>query len=216
MRTKEDSDDYRYFPDPDLRPIEINDSVIENAEKTMPELPNAKKKRFLESYELTEKEVDLLTSDKYLAQYFEDLVSEGCNGKTAANWILGDLFRLMKNHEGDFDDIPVKEETLAQIIKMVDKGDLSTTAGKEVFEEVFKTGKSPEEVVEEKGLKQINNEDEIEKAVIEAMENNPQSVADYKAGKKQSIGFLIGQVMKATKGKANPPMVKEMLEKKLK
>lgn len=216
MRTKEDSDDYRYFPDPDLRPIEINDSVIENAQKTMPELPKAKKKRFLHSYELTEKEVDILIGDKYLAHYFEELVSEGCNSKTAANWILGDLFRLMKNHEGDFDDIPVKEDTLAQIIKMVDKGDLSTTAGKEVFEEVFKTGKSPDEVVEEKGLKQINNEDEIEKAVIEAMENNPQSVADYKAGKKQSIGFLIGQVMKATKGKANPPMVKEMLEKKLK
>lgn len=216
MRTKEDADDYRYFPDPDLLPVVIEDFILENAERTMPELPKARKQRFATTYDLTEKEIDILTGDKYLADYYEGLVQKGCESKIAANWILGDLFRLMKDHEGDFDDIPVKQDHIVEIADMVSKGTLSSTAAKEVFEEVFNTGKEPKVIVEEKGLTQINNEDEIEKAVIEAMEKYPQSVEDYKSGKLQAIGFLVGQVMKATKGKANPPMVKQMLEDKLK
>lgn len=215
MRTKEDSNDYRYFPDPDLKPIEIPDEIMESAQSSMVEQPDDKKNRFMKSYDLTEKEVDILVGDKHLAEYFENLIDKGCSSKDASNWITTDLFRLMKSHDGDFSSIPISEEYVADIINMVNEGVINFTSGRIVLEESFNTGKSPEEIVDEKKMRQMNDKGEMEGIVEKVIADNPRAVEDYRAGKLQSIGFLIGQIMKTTGGKANPAVIKEIIKNKL-
>lgn len=216
MRSKEDADDYRYFPDPDLVPIVISDDQIESIEKTIPELAPEKKIRFMEQFKLTEKEVDILVSDKALSHFYEDVVALGADAKTAANWILAEVLRILKEKEMESTDMTLKPEMLYKLIKLIGEGKISNTAGKEVFNEMFDSGKDPEEIVKEKGLSQISSSDVLEKIVGEVLSANPKSIEDYKSGKQQAAGFLMGQVMKASKGQANPKMAKELIETKLK
>jgi aspartyl-tRNA(Asn)/glutamyl-tRNA(Gln) amidotransferase subunit B len=216
MRSKEDADDYRYFPDPDLVPIVISDSQIENIEKSIPELPPEKKKRFVEQFKITEKEVEILVGDKALSHFYEGVVGCGAEPKTAANWILVDVLRILKEKEIECRDMTLKPEMLQKLIKLIEEGKISTTAGKEVFNEMFETEKDPEDIVREKGLAQISSSDVLDKIVEEVLDSNPKSIEDYKNGKLQASGFLMGQVMKASKGQANPKLAKELIETKLK
>jgi aspartyl-tRNA(Asn)/glutamyl-tRNA(Gln) amidotransferase subunit B len=216
MRTKEDANDYRYFPEPDIIPIVIKDSIINGVKDEMPELPVQRRERFIAEYSLTEKEVDILVSDKFFSEYYEGLVLLGADAKSACNWMLTDMLRLVKQKEIEFEEIPVKKEDMASLLKMVADKKLSVTSAKSVFEDMFNTGKHPEEIVKEKGLGQISDSGAIEEIAIAVLEANPQSVADYKGGKTQAVGYLVGQVMKQSKGKANPQMAKEILESKIK
>lgn len=211
MRSKEDAHDYRYFPEPDLLPIIIQEEDVMMIQGSLPELPIQKKARFAQSYGLSEKEIDILIGRKVLAKYFEEVVSEGIRPKEASNWILGEMLRLLKDEDGD--EIPVKARHLGDLIKMIEEGKISRGAGKEIFEELAKTDKSPMEILEEKGLTQISGTAELEGAVKGVLESNPQAIEDFKNGKAQAVGFLMGQIMKETKGKANPKSTKEILEK---
>ncbi len=211
MRSKEDAHDYRYFPEPDLLPIIIQEEDVMMIQGSLPELPIQKKARFAQSYGLSEKEIDILIGRKVLAKYFEEVVSEGIRPKEASNWILGEMLRLLKDEDGD--EIPVKARHLGDLIKMIEEGKISRAAGKEIFEELAKTDKSPMEILEEKGLTQISGTAELEGAVKGVLESNPQAIEDFKNGKAQAVGFLMGQIMKETKGKANPKSTKEILEK---
>jgi len=215
MRSKEEAHDYRYFPEPDLVPIIVKPEVIESAKASLPEMPKAKKARFMDQYGLSEKEAAIIVDDRALSKYYEAAVSEGGDPKVAANWVLGDILRLLKEKELEAAEIPVAPDALVKLLGLIKGGQLSTTAAKEVFEEMFLTGKSADLVVAEKGLAQISDTSEIEKIVDEILDSNPQSIEDYKAGKKQAAGFLMGQLMKASKGKANPKVAKELLDKKL-
>lgn len=215
MRSKEEAHDYRYFPEPDLVPIIVKPEVIENAKASLPEMPKAKKARFVEQYGLPEKEAAIIVDDRALSKYYEAAVAEGGDPKVAANWVLGDILRLLKEKDLEAAAIPVAPDALVKLLALIKGGQLSTTAAKEVFEEMFLTGKSADLVVAEKGLAQISDTSEIEKIVDDILDSNPQSIEDYKAGKKQAAGFLMGQLMKASKGKANPKVAKELLDKKL-
>ncbi|PJI09031.1 MULTISPECIES: Asp-tRNA(Asn)/Glu-tRNA(Gln) amidotransferase subunit GatB [Clostridium] len=215
MRTKEDANDYRYFPEPDIIPIVVKDELIDQVKDEMPELPMQRLQRFKEQYELTDKEIEILVDDKALSDYFEKLVKLGSDSKVAANWILGDMLRLMREWEKESKDIPITPQNMNELISMIKGKEVSNTAAKEVFEEMFKTSKNPKDIVKEKGLSQISDTGALEEMVKEVIAANEKSVSDYKAGKKQAIGYLVGQVMKKSKGKANPPMVKELLEKAL-
>lgn len=215
MRSKEEAHDYRYFPEPDLAPIIVRQEIIDNAIATLPEMPKAKKARFMSQYGLTEKEAAIIIDDRSLAKYYEAAVAEGGDPKTAANWVLGDILRLLKEKDLEAAAIPVAPEALVKLLGLIKGGQLSTTAAKEVFEEMFVTGKSADTVVAEKGLAQISDTSEIEKIADEILDANPQSIEDFKAGKKQAAGFLMGQLMKASKGKANPKVAKELLDRKL-
>lgn len=215
MRTKEDANDYRYFPEPDVLPIVVKDELMDRVKEEMPELPVDRKERFIKEYGLTEKEVNILISDKHFAEYYEGLVILGSDKKSAANWMLTDMLRLLKEKEIEFADIPVKKEDMAILLGMVSDKKLSVTSAKSVFEEMFISGKHPEEIVKEKGLVQISDEGAIEGIAVAVLEANPKSVSDYKGGKEQAIGYLVGQVMKQSKGKANPQMARDILQKKL-
>ena len=219
MRSKEDAHDYRYFPEPDLVPIIIDQKQIDDTAKNMPEMPKEKKERFLKEYALSEKEIDIILDDKILSSFYEETVALGAKPKAVANWVLGDLLRLLKEDNDTTDEgvtsIKIAPKALCELLQLIDKGTISNTAGKEVFEEMFKTGASAEEIVKAKGLSQISDTSELEKMVEEVIEANPQSVSDFAEGKKQAAGFLMGQLMKASKGKANPKVVKEILDKKL-
>jgi len=215
MRSKESAHDYRYFPEPDLMPIIVRDEQIERLRNSLPEMPKVKKDRFLSQYGLTEKEVEIIIDDRALSKYYEDAVSKGANPKTAANWLLGDILRLLKEKELESSAIPVSTEELVKLLDMIASGKISNTAAKEVFEEMFISGKSASDIVAEKGLSQISDTSELEKIVDDILDSNPQSIEDFKAGKKQAAGFLMGQLMKASKGKANPKVAKELLDRKL-
>lgn len=215
MRSKEDAHDYRYFPEPDLAPIIVKEEQIKKISESLPEMPRAKKERFISSYGLSEKEVDIIIDDRALSKYYEETVAFGANPKTAANWILGDILRLLKEKDLESDKIPVAPKSLKELVDLISSGKISTTAGKEVFEVMFDSGKSAETVVAEKGLSQISDSGELEKIIKDILDSNPQSILDYKAGKTQASGYLMGQIMKASKGKANPKVAKELLDKEL-
>ena len=216
MRSKEDAHDYRYFPDPDLAPIAIKEEDVRAIEVQLPELPAAKGIRFIREYGLTEKEAEILVGDKALGEYYEGVVKLGANPKTVANWVLGDLLKLLKEREEEDQSIPINPTAFKELLSLIEKGTISGKIGKEVFTEMYNTGSLPEDIIAERGLEQISGTDVIEKLIIELLENNPQSIMDYKGGKPQALGYLMGQVMKATKGQANPQLAKELLEQKLK
>ncbi len=211
MRTKEDAHDYRYFPEPDLAPIILSEEYIENIKNGLPEMPHIKKERYIKEYSLPEYDASILTSSKKTADFFEKAEGICKNAKATSNWIMGDFARMLNESETEIQDSKVTPELLAKLIILIDKGTISSKIAKTVFEDMFSSGKDPEEIVKEKGLVQISDEGEILKIVQEVVANNPQSVADYKAGKDRAIGFLVGQIMKQTKGKANPAMVNKML-----
>lgn len=216
MRSKEEAHDYRYFPEPDLTPIIISNEKIEKLEKLLPEMPIEKRARFVSEYGLSEKDASIIIGSKALAKFYEDVVQEGGNPKTASNYILGDLLRLLNANNMEAEEIKISPKNLVDLFKIIEEGKISNTAGKEVFKEMFENDRPVLDIIEEKGLSQISCSNEIEKLVDEVLSNNPKSIEDYKSGKTQAIGFLMGQVMKASKGKANPPVAKVMIEEKLK
>lgn len=211
MRSKEDAHDYRYFPDPDIPPVVIYQKTLEDIIQSLPELPESKKQRFIKEYELSEKEIDILISKRMIADFFEEVISYGANAKEAANWIIVELLRVLK----ESDTITIKSQYLAEIIRMIEDGKVSRTAGKVIFEELLISEKSPEEIVTEKGLSQISGSDMLAGIVVQVIESNPEAIQDYKNGKAKAVGFLMGQIMKATQGKANPQIAKETLDQKL-
>jgi len=216
MRGKEEAHDYRYFPDPDLVPLKIEEDWIEKIRKDLPELPDQKKERFVRQYQIPEYDAEILTSTKAMANYFEESVRLFPEPKTVSNWMMGDLLRELKRDEREIDLCPVTPQYLSEMLSMIKEGTISGKIAKDVFEEMYRTGERPEKIVREKGWVQILDEREIEKAIERAMEVNTKQVEDYRKGKEKIFGFFVGEVMKQTKGKANPKLVNELLKKKLK
>ena len=216
MRKKEAENDYRYFPEPDLVPIVISDEMIEAARQSLPELPDAKQARFVEQYGLSDEDSITLTALRETADYLDAAVKAGADAKTAANWMLGDLSKMVNENNLTFAQAPVSPENLAAMIGLIDKGTISGKIAKKVIVSMWETGKDPDTIVKEQGLVQITDTGAIEAIVKEVIANNPKSVEDFNSGKGKAIGFLVGQVMKASKGRANPGVVNELLQKYLK
>lgn len=215
MRSKEDAQDYRYFPEPDLTPISISEQWVQKVKALEPELRDAKRERYLKEYNIPEYDANILTSSKHMANIFEETVDICKKPKEVSNWLMVETMRLLKEHEMDSEDILFSAENLAKLIELIDNKSINRTVAKEVFEIIFKEDIDPDKYVEEKGLKMDNDEEGLVKIILEVMEANPQSVADYKAGKQKAMGFLVGQTMKATQGKANPAMINKILKEKL-
>src|SRR6059036_429845 len=218
MRSKEEAHDYRYFPDPDLPPLVADSEWIKTIQQSMPELPESRRERFIKEYALSEYDAGVLTTTRALADFFEETAKVGGQAKTAANWIMGDLLRFYKDNSVDLKDLSgsrVTPRMLADMISLVDKGTISGKIAKTVMEEMYKSGRDPRQIIEEKGLLQISNTAEIEKIVNQVLEENPKPVEQYRLGKTGNFGFFVGQVMKATGGRANPQTVNEILKKRL-
>ena len=212
MRSKEEAHDYRYFPDPDLVPLVIDDAWIDEIRSTLPELPREKKERFVRDYALPEYDAAILTATRQLADYFEECVRLGPQPKVVSNWIMGDILRHVPDTR-DISQFPVTPSHLAEMLLMVDKGTISGKIAKTVFEEMVASGRMPQDIVAEKGLVQVSDEGALEKAIQEVLNANADQVEQYRQGKEKVFGFLVGQVMKTTKGKANPQVVNELLKK---
>ena len=215
MRSKEEAHDYRYFPEPDLVPVMIARGEIENIRKTIPELPDAKRARFAIEYAIPEYDADMLTQSRALAAYFEAAVKGSGKSKIVSNWIMGELTRLLNANGVEIEACPVSPERLAGMITMIDEGVISTKMAKTVFEEMYTTGKDAATIVKEKGLVQVSDTGAIEAIIDDVIQANPAQTKEYRAGKEKLFGFFVGQVMKASKGKANPDMVNQLLKKKL-
>jgi len=215
MRSKEEAHDYRYFPDPDLVPIMIDEAWVEELRKTIPELPEQKRERFVKNYKIPEYDAGVLTSSKPLADYFEQCTALFPQPKTISNWMMGDLLRELKKAGRNIVDCPVSPSALVDLLKLIESGTISGNIAKGIFEEMYQTQKSAGSIVDEKGLKQITDSSAIEKIVAEVLQANPSQVEEFKGGKEKVLGFLVGQVMKASKGKANPAMVNKLLKKKM-
>ena len=214
MRSKEDAHDYRYFPDPDLLPLELEDNFIEQIKKDIPELPDEKKKRFIEKFKLTPYEANILVSDIEISKYFEE-VSKNSDVKLATNWITGELFALLNDKNIEITESPISSKNLSKLINLIKDGTISGKIAKSVFEIMSNGDKDPSIIIEEKGLKQQSDPKELENIIDKVISDNPQNVNAYKAGKDKLFGFFVGQVMKNTGGKANPKLVNEILKKKL-
>ena len=215
MRDKEDAQDYRYFPEPDLVAIRLSDEYIENIRKNLPEMPESRRARYIKEFKLSEKDARLLTNSKHLSNMFEAAEKICGNAKSVANWLLSDISRILNEKEMEPDSIPFTAEHLAKLVELIDKGTISSAIGKKVVEELFENPREPEEIIKEKGWIQISDEGAIKEVVAKILEANPQSIADYKAGKDRALGFLVGQAMKETKGKANPQMLNKMFLEEL-
>jgi aspartyl-tRNA(Asn)/glutamyl-tRNA(Gln) amidotransferase subunit B len=220
MRSKESAHDYRYFPDPDLLPLVIENKWIEEVRASLPELPAVRKNRFMTAYGLALYDADLLTSRKDVADYFESAMKVHANAKALSNWIVGDLFRVLKESKLDeqlyIDNWPITAEHLAQMVQLIDQGKISGKIAKTVFEAILDSGKAPRQIVSEKGLEQVSDTSSIESAIDQVIAANQKQVEQFKAGNDKVYGFLVGQIMKATQGKANPQIVNEILREKLK
>ncbi len=216
MRTKEEAEDYRYFPDPDLLPLVVDREWIEEIRANMPELPHQRLARLMDSYGIGEYEAKIFVQNKELGDFFESAVKVTKEPKLIANWLLNDLLGLLNDKQIPLEESPVSPENLAQLVKLIKDNVISSKIGKEVIKEMVDTGKSAEQIVEEKGLKQITDESAIKSIVEEVVNQFPQEVERYRAGEEKLIGFFVGQVMKATKGKANPKVVNQLLREVLK
>jgi len=220
QRSKEYAHDYRYFPEPDLPPLVLNREWVEEIRSKLPELPEARRDRFVAEYDLPLYDANLLTSSKTMAGYFEDCLKTGMpkRVKTVSNWLLGEVSRIMNANSIEIDEFRarISPEWLVELLVLDSQGDVSTATSKSVLEEMFNTGKRAADIIKERGLSQISDTEAIKAEVITVINSNKQAVADYKAGKEQALKFLVGQVMKATKGRANPKLVNEVLKEKLK
>ena len=214
MRSKEEAHDYRYFPDPDLLPLEFEQSWVDAIRETLPELPDQKKHRFMEDYGLSVIDAGTLVAERETAEFFE-AVAEGRDAKVAANWVMGELFGALNRTDTDITASPVSAAQLGQLVDLIGDGTVSNRLAKDVFEIMFETGDDPEMIVEERGMKQVTDTGAIEAAVDEAIAAGAAQVEQYKGGNEKVLGWFVGQVMKATQGKANPQAVNEMLRKKL-
>ena len=216
MRDKEDAQDYRYFPEPDLASINLSDEYIENIRKTLPELPESRKKRYIENYELTQKAANFVVASKYYSNLFDEAVEVCKNPKTVGNIIMSDIARILNEREEEPDELKFTGKELGELVTLIDKGTISSAIAKKVLEELFNEVKMPSQIIEEKGWIQISDEGAIKEVVMKILEANPQSIVDYKAGKDKALGFLVGQAMKETRGKANPQLLNKMFLEELK
>jgi len=215
LRTKEYAFDYRYFPEPDLVPLELDRSFVDEVGAGLPELPSERRKRLREDYGLPEHDAGLLTSSKALGDFFEAAVEAGADAKTVSNWMMGELSAYLNTHNIEISQVPVTPAQLAAMIGMIDKGIISGKIAKSVFEEMLASGKEAEAIVRERGTTQISDEEELVRLIEEAIRENPASAHDYRSGKEKAMGFLVGQVMRKTKGRANPQLVNELLRRAL-
>jgi aspartyl-tRNA(Asn)/glutamyl-tRNA(Gln) amidotransferase subunit B len=215
MRGKEEAHDYRYFPDPDLVPLAIDPLWVEKIRSGLPELPDDKKERFVRDYGIPEYDAEILTSSKALANYYEECLRSYAKPKIVGNWIMSELLRELKGDEREIEQCPVPAGNLSEMLRMIEEGVISGKIAKSVFEEMYRTGKKAPEVVKEKGWVQVTDSSKIEKIVDQVLAGNPGEVEAYRKGKDKLFGFFVGQVMKATQGKANPQMVNQLLKKKL-
>jgi aspartyl-tRNA(Asn)/glutamyl-tRNA(Gln) amidotransferase subunit B len=214
LRSKEEAHDYRYFPDPDLLPLELDDAFLEECRASLPELPDAKRKRY-EGLGITPYNASVLTADVDIARWFDGLLDTGVDAKAAANWTASELFGALNRAEKSISDSPISPAQAGELLKLVGDGTLSTTLAKQVLEIMLETGKGASDIVEERGLRQTSDTGEIDTKIDEVLAANADKVAEYKSGKQQLFGFFVGQVMKAMGGKANPKIVNERLRSKL-
>ena len=215
MRSKEEAHDYRYFPEPDLPPLIVSDEFIDKVRQQLPELPEQRRKRFIEQYGLSFPDASQLVSDKSLAEYFENTAAASGNARAAANWIRSELLREFEAAGIGASESPISPEQLASLIKLIDEEKISGKQGKDVLVEMFKTGKTAESIIEEQGLVQVSDTGEIDRLIEQVIDANPQQLENYRAGKETLFGFFVGQVIKASKGKANPKVVNDRLRVKL-
>ena len=214
MRSKEDAHDYRYFPDPDLLPLKLDQNWIDEIKKELPELPDDKKARFIEQYKISEYDAEVLTSDRLTSEYFEN-VAKNRNAKLVISWVASELFAILNKLNLTIEKSPVNSDQLGDLIDEIENGIISNRAAKEVFEEMCESSKSVKEIINDKGLVQISDTSEIEKFIDQVLIENPDNVQKYKEGKTKLLGFFIGEVMKATNGKANPGLLNQIVKKKL-
>jgi aspartyl-tRNA(Asn)/glutamyl-tRNA(Gln) amidotransferase subunit B len=215
MRSKEEAHDYRYFPEPDLPPLVVDEGRIARVRAAMPELPDARRKRFVAAYGLPEYDAGVLTQTADLADYFERVARASGSAKAASNWVMGELLRLLKAHDQAVGDAPMRPEALAGLIRLVQQGTISSSIAKEVFATMYASGRSADEIVQAEGLAQIGDEAALVALVREVIAANADAVAQYRAGRQQTFGFLVGQVMKGSRGKANPTLAGELLRREL-
>lgn len=215
MRSKEDAQDYRYFPDPDLTPVVISDEWIQKIKDNEPEFQDAKAERYKKEYDIPEYDISIITASKHMADLFEETVAICHNPKKVSNWLMGETMRLLKEREMEPEDITFTPENLAKLIELVEKGTVNSSVAKEIFEKIFEENIDVEKFVEDNGLGTVNDEGALRETIEKVIAENPQSVADYQAGKKKAIGFLVGQTMKAMQGKADPGMVNKILQELL-
>jgi len=215
MRTKEYAHDYRYFPEPDLMPVVVNDAMIADIRKLLPELPEAKRQRFVEQYGLPEYDAGVLVADAALGRFYEKAAAQSKNPKAISNWVMTELLAKLGEAKVGIDQCPIAPEHLAELVAAIDSKQISGKMGKDIFADMFASGKAPAVIIKEKGLVQVSDASAIEALADEAIAGNPKSVADYKAGNLGALNFLKGQVMKLSKGKANPQLAGEILVRKL-
>ena len=217
MRSKEEANDYRYFPDPDLLPVSITPELINSIRSSMPELPSDKRKRFKEQYQLNDYDTELLTNNKELSEYFEDAIHDTeLNAKAAANWIITEVLALANKSNISVKDYPVSPKNLQILLSNVNDDVISSKQAKDVFERMWNNGENAQDIIEKEGMKQISNTDELNKIVDNIIKNNYKSVEEYRNGKDKLLGFFVGQVMKETQGKGNPKIINKLLKEKLK
>jgi aspartyl-tRNA(Asn)/glutamyl-tRNA(Gln) amidotransferase subunit B len=215
MRGKEEAHDYRYFPDPDLVPIVIDNEWIEEVKKSLPELPLEKRERFVRDYQIPPYDAGVLTSSRALADYFEEVARLSGKPKIASNWVMGDVLRFLNEDKRDIKECPILPRDLAEMILIIEDGTISGKMAKDIIMEMYRTGKPPKTIIEEKGMVQITDEDALKKTIAEVIAANPAQLEQYRAGKEKLFGYFVGQVMKATQGKANPQLINELLKKML-
>lgn len=215
MRTKEESDDYRYFPDPDLVPVVVDEAWVDRVQSQIPELPAAKRTRFATSYDMAADQIEVLTADRDIADYFEATVAAGAGSRQAANWIQGDILRVLNDRKIAIADLRLSPQHLAALIALIDKGHISTTIGRTVFDDMVETGDDPASIVAQKGLVQISDADELHGVIDQIIADNPAEVTRFQDGDKRLMGFFMGQLMKATRGQANPRKASQLLMEKL-
>lgn len=215
MRVKEGSDDYRYFPEPDLIPLYIDEEWKERIRAEIPELPDARRERYVKELGLSEYDANVLTSSKEMADFFEEAVGHGADVKQASNWLMGEVSAYMNKHLKELHDLAITPEALASMIKLIEDGTISSKIAKKVFSELVEKGGDPEKIVKEKGLVQISDPEQLKEIVNKVLDENEQSILDFKAGKGKALGFLVGQIMKASKGQANPPMANKILKEEI-
>lgn len=216
MRTKEEANDYRYFPEPDLAPFTVSEEYIEDIRKTLPELPDERRERYIANFGLSSTDAQYMTNDKDTSDYFEKVVAAGADPKVSVNWIMGEFASQLSNAGIEIAKAPVTPENLAKLLALIAKGTISGKIAKKVFAEMWKDGADPEEIVKAQGLVQISDTGALKELVVKIIANNPKAVEDFKAGKKKAVGALVGQIMKETKGKANPKVINELLNDELK
>jgi aspartyl-tRNA(Asn)/glutamyl-tRNA(Gln) amidotransferase subunit B len=215
MRSKEEAHDYRYFPDPDLVPVMVDEAWIVKIRKELPELPLVKRERFVKEYQIPVYDAGVLTAERALAEYYEEVVRLCGKPKQASNWVMGDVLRFLNEEKRNIRQCPITAKSLAAMIKLIEEGAISGKMAKDVIEEMYKSGKPPQDIIKEKGLVQITDEGELIKTITAIIETNPNQLKDFRGGKEKLFGFFVGQVMKATQGKANPQLVNDLLKKML-